>query len=127
MFAVVGVQTGVGEAQPLDRYAVEDVRLYDLFHIGLGDVPIPDCVGIDHDIRPVLALVEASSLIGAYFAFQSMLGEFLLEQFLKTGFGSWIATPSGMACGALIPAYEDMFFEFWHQATHWRTSSSVST
>jgi hypothetical protein len=127
VFTVVGVQTGIGEPQAFDRLAADDVRLDNFIHVRFGDVPIPDRVGIDHDIRSMLALIETTGLIGAHAAFESTLGEFLLEQFLKAGFRGRVATPSGLARRALVSTDEDMFFEFWHQATHCRTSSSVST
>ena len=79
-------------------------------------MPVPDRFRIDHDIRPVLALVEASGLIGAHSSFESAFGEFLLEQLLQPGFGGGIATSSGMACRALVSADKDVFFELWHES-----------
>src|SRR5579871_4220149 len=119
------VQTLVGEAQTLDRLAADDVRLDDFVDIGLGDMAVPDGVGIDHDVGPVLTLIEAAGLVGAHATFESTLGQLLLEEFLQPGFGERIAASARMACRALVPADEDMLFELRHQATVAAFSSSA--
>jgi hypothetical protein len=127
MFAGCRVQARVGEAKPLDRFAAQDVRVYDLVYIGLCDVSVPNCFGINHDVRPVLALVEATGLIGAYSALQPAFGKLLLEEFLQPSFRSWIAASSRVARRTLVSADKDMLFEFGHQDMHSRTLSSVLT
>ncbi len=65
MFTGGGIEAGVGDLQPLHRFAVEDVRLDDLVDIGQGDMSVPNGFWIDDDGRPVLALIEASGFVGA--------------------------------------------------------------
>jgi len=60
VFAGWGVEAGVCEAEAFDRPASEDVRLDNLVDIGFGDVTVPDGVRVDHNVRAVLALVEAA-------------------------------------------------------------------
>ena len=115
VFAGWRVQARVGEAKAFYRSAAEDVRFDDLVDVGLGDVSVPDGVGVDDEVGAVFALVEASGLIGADFAFQAALGQFLFEEFLQFGFGGGIAASSGMSRRALVSADEDVFFEFGHQ------------
>jgi hypothetical protein len=114
VFAGWGIQAGIGQAESFDWLTCDDVGVDDLVDVGFGNVSVPDGVGVDDDVRAVLALIEASGLVGADAAFQSTLGEFLLEKFLEPGFGGGIATSAGMACGALVSADEDVFFEFRH-------------
>lgn len=69
-FAVLArrrVQARVSQAESLDRRAAEDMRVDNLADVGLGDVSVPDGVGLDHDIWAVLALIEAARLVRAYF------------------------------------------------------------
>jgi len=115
MFAGCGVQAGVRQAEALDRLAAEDVGLDNLVDVGLGDVAVPDCVRVDDDVRAVLALIEAARMIGADFAFEAALGEFLLEEFLQIGFRGGIAASTRMARRALVAADENMFFELGHE------------
>src|SRR6516162_9316956 len=65
MLAAGGIQALFGQAQPLDRSPAYDVRLNDLCDVRFADPAIPDGVGIDHHVRPVLTLVEASGLVRA--------------------------------------------------------------
>src|SRR4051794_20624758 len=81
MLASFRVQAGVCQAKPLHRMSADNMRVDDLVDIAAGDVPIPVCLGIYDDIRAVLALVEASSLVGAHLTFESALRELLLEKF----------------------------------------------
>jgi len=50
------------------------VRFNDLINVRSGDMPIPDSVGIDHNVRAMLTLVETTRLIGAYTALHPELG-----------------------------------------------------
>src|SRR5579863_6884446 len=116
VFAGFGVEAGVGDAETFDRAAAQDVRFDDLVYVGFGDVAVPDGVGVNDDVGPVLALIEASRLVGADPALQTALGQLLLEEFLQAGFGGGIAAAARMACGALVSADEDVLFEFGHGA-----------
>lgn len=116
VFAGRSVQAGVGQAKAFYRPAAKDVRLDDFLDVGFGDVSVPDGVGVDDDVGAVLALVEASRLIGADFAFQAALGQSLFEELLQFGFGGGIAASTGMTRGTLVSADEDVFIEFGHRA-----------
>jgi hypothetical protein len=108
------VEAFVGESKAFDWLSADDVRVDDFVDVGFRHVAIPDGPGVDDDGRAVLALVEASGLISACAAFQSALGEFLLEEFLQTGFGERIAASAGIARRTLISADKDVMFEFRH-------------
>jgi len=79
MFACWRVDTIVGQHQALDWLAACYVRLDDFVDIGLGDVPIPDRLGINHDIRAMFALIETAGLVGSHFAFEAALRKLLFE------------------------------------------------
>ena len=74
MFAGGCVEAGIGQTEPFYRFAPDDVGLNNLFHVGLGDVSVPDGVRVDHDVGTVFALIEAARLIRAHFALQAALG-----------------------------------------------------
>jgi hypothetical protein len=82
MFAELGIEARFGQPKPLDRSAFDNVRLHDLLHISFGDVAIPDRVGVNHDVRPMLALIKATGLVRPHTSFQPAFGKLLLEEFL---------------------------------------------
>ena len=87
VFAVRRVEAGVCQAEALDRVAAEDVGLNNLVDVCVGDVPIPDCVRVDHNVGAMFALIQTPGLVGAHFSFQSAFGKLLLKEFLQFGFG----------------------------------------
>jgi hypothetical protein len=115
MLAACGIQAFFGQAQALDRPSAYDVRLNDLFDVGFTNPAIPDGIGIDHHVRPVLALVEAAGLIGTDASLQAMGSQFLLEEFLQASFRQRITASPRMPCRSLVSANKDMFFEFRHR------------
>jgi hypothetical protein len=82
VFARGSVEAGIGKSEALDQLAAEDVRFNDLLDICFRNVSVPDCVWVDHDVRTMLALIEAARLIGANFSFQAAFCQLLLESFL---------------------------------------------
>jgi hypothetical protein len=73
------IYAGIPQSKALNRLATDNVAVNDFVHVCRCDAAIPDRVRIDHDIRPVLALIEAARLIGSYSSLQSALGQLLLE------------------------------------------------
>jgi hypothetical protein len=114
MLTACGVQAFILQPQSFYRLSADDVLLNDFIDVGQSDASVPDCLGIDDDIRPVFALVEASCLIGADSALQSALGKFDLEQLLKFGLGGGIATSAGMSGRTLVAADKNVALEFRH-------------
>jgi hypothetical protein len=114
MLAAGRIQTLFRQTQALDRPSAYDVRLNDLFDVRFGNAAVPDGIGIDHHIRAVLALVEASGLIRADASVQAMGRQLLLEEFLQASFRQRIAATPRMTWRSLVSANEDMFFEFRH-------------
>jgi len=117
MFAGFCVQAGIRQAKALDRLAADNVRLHNLLDIGFGDVPVPDGVGVDDEVGAMLTLIETAGLIGTHFSLESALGEFLFEELLQFGLCQRIAASPRMTRRTLVSADEDVFVEFWHQAT----------
>ena len=115
MFAGGSIQAGVGQHQAPHGLSTDDVRFDDVVNVGFGDVSVPHGIGIDHDIRAVLALIETARLIGPHFAFEAAFCQFLFEQFLQHRLAAGIATSPRISGRALIAAYEDMFFELRHK------------
>jgi len=117
VFARRGVETVVGEHQALDRLAADDVRFDDFIDIGFGNVPVPHSVGIDDQVRAVLALIETARLVCPYFALQAAFREFLFEQFLQLCLADGIAASPRIFRRALVAADENVSFELGHRVT----------
>ena len=119
----VRVQTRIWNDQPLHQLSTQDVRVDDLVNIGQGHMPVPDSIRINHDVGTVLALVEASSLVGTNFSFQSVRRQFLLEGQLQLRMARGVATASRMPRRALISADKDVPLKLRHSpnlpATTW--------
>jgi hypothetical protein len=81
------IEAGLRQPQPLDGLSADDVRFDDFINIGFGDVAVPDRVGINHNIRSVLALIQTARLIGSHTPLQSAFGQLLFEKFLQFGLG----------------------------------------
>ena len=108
------VEAFIGKAQALDWLPVDDVGFDDFVDVGLGNVSVPDSFRIDHEIRAVFALIEASGLIGANASLESSGSEFLLEQFLQARIGLRIAAAAGMVRRALVATDEDVVLKLGH-------------
>ncbi len=104
-----------GQHQALHGFSVHNVGLDNFFHIIELHMPIPDRIGIDHNRRPVFALIETSGHVGANTLFESPQCEFLLEEKLQLGLARRIATSARMSCLALITANENMLLELGHE------------
>ena len=59
----LGVDARVGQAQALHRPAIHKVFLHNFRGIFGLHMPVPDRLGIDHNRRPMLALVEAAGFV----------------------------------------------------------------
>ena len=79
MFTHRCIEAAVGQHQALDWLATDYVGFDDFLDIGLGDVSIPNGLGIDDNSRAVLALIETAGLVGSYSAFETAFRKFLFE------------------------------------------------
>jgi hypothetical protein len=111
---MLGVEAGPGEAQPLHGAAMDEMlgnNFIDVFEL---DEAVPDGLGINHNRRAVLALIEAAGLIGADEMLEAGIFDRVLEcrlQFLaavrKT---AW----AGRGFVALIGTDKDVMLKFRH-------------
>ena len=109
-----GVDATLGQAQAIDGTVTRNVGLNDLGDVGKLYVSVPDALGIDHDGRTVLALIEASGFISADGGLQPAKGELSLKRPLEIGGAGGIAAAARVAARALVAAYEDVFCELCH-------------
>jgi hypothetical protein len=116
------IEAGIGEPQAFHGTAMDKVFAHNLIDIFKPHKAIPDGLGIDHDGRPMLALVEAAGFVGA----NQMLESSLFDSVLEGGFdlfaalGKTTRAPCGLV--ALVGADEKMVLELWH----WGVPFSVS-
>lgn len=104
----------IGHEQPVNDFALYNVTLHDLRHIGLRSDPVPHAFRIDHHARAILAMIQAARLVRPDRAFEAQPLDFLLEERLKT-FGPLIRTAAtGVFLGPLVHADKDMMLEGGH-------------
>src|SRR5690348_7551410 len=96
MFTGIRIQALIADQQAHYRFAADDVRLHNFVDIGRLHVSIPHRLRINHQVRPMLALVQASGLIGAHPPFKPEFSKLLLEQPLQFGLAGRIATSPRM-------------------------------
>lgn len=114
MWAFLGIQAGIRDNQTLYRLVTDDVRLDDLIDIGCGDAAIPHRIGIDDDVRAMLALIQAAGFIGADCTVDASLCQLDLEYPLQIGIASRIAASAHISGGPVVGADEDVLAKFWH-------------
>jgi hypothetical protein len=73
------IYAGISQSEALNWLATDNVAVNDFVHICRCDATIPDRVRVDHNIRPVFALIEAARLIRPYSSLQSALDQLPLE------------------------------------------------
>jgi len=83
MFTSRRIQAFFRKHQARDGFSTNNVGLDDFVDVSLGDVSVPDSVGIDHEIRSVLTLVETARLIGAHFTLEAAFSQLLFEDLLQ--------------------------------------------
>jgi hypothetical protein len=111
---VLGVEAGVGESQALDGTAVEEMLgdyLFDVFQV---DEAVPDGLGIDHDDGAVLALIEATGLVGSNVVPEAGFLDGVLEGGFEFFAARVEAAGTGGAFVAFVGADEDVMVEFRH-------------
>jgi hypothetical protein len=109
-----GVDTFVGQSQPRDGHAADDVAVDDLVDISFANEAVPHHIGVDDDGRTVLALVETARPVRADVSIQSTLGERLLERFLQAIIRIRVARSPRMIRGTLVAADEDVSLKRRH-------------
>jgi hypothetical protein len=65
----------------------------------------------------VLALIEASGLIGSHFSLETQFGKLLFESLLQFCLAAWIATSPRMSRWSHVPANKNVALEFRHTST----------
>ena len=106
--------------QAVYNFAADDMVDQDLSNVGLRPRPIPDAFGVDDDTRAVLAMIEASRLVGANDAFKPEPVYFLFHKLLKAHRTVIRARPPWVALGTLVDAHEDVTAEVGH--IRWKSS-----
>ena len=77
---MVAIDAGFRQSQPFYWAALDEVLPNDLLNVAGVNVAVPDGFGIDNDHRAMLALVQATGLIGADPVLESGLFYGVLER-----------------------------------------------
>ena len=115
MLARRRVEAGVSKLQTRYRLAAHDMGLDDFLDIGGGHVAVPDGVGVNHDGRPVFALVETSRFVRADCDVSTGFGETGLEGALQVAGTAGVTATPGMVLGTLVAADKNVLGELGHQ------------
>jgi hypothetical protein len=126
MFTSGRIQAFIREHQARDGFSANNVGLDDFVDVSLGDVSVPDGVGIDHEIRAVLTLVETARLVGSHSTLEAAFGQLLFEQFLQFRLAVWVAASPRVTWRALVAAYKNVLFELGHKIPAILGSESTS-
>ena len=114
MRAARRIQARIRNQQTLNRPPAEYVGFDDLVNIGGPDSAIPDRIGVDHDRRAMLALVQAARFVGAHTVLETEKGQLLLELELKLRLGGRVAAAARVSFGTLVAADKYVSLELWH-------------
>src|SRR5271157_2682459 len=121
------VQAAFGNQEIIEDFSSQDCFGDDPGNVLGGDPAIPDSLGIDHDGRSVLALVEAAGMIGPGQGAESGLPEFDLESFLERLAARRVAATALVARVADVTADEYVVREGRHVSSHEMRLKSVAT
>lgn len=114
MLAARRVDAPVSQSQTLHRFASHDVRVDDFIHILQLYSAVPHRIRVDHQVRPMLTLIETARLVGADSPFQAAFCELLLEQLLQFNLSLGITASARMSSRPLVPADEDVLLKSGH-------------
>jgi hypothetical protein len=102
------VKALIRDQQFAHNFAAHDCIRHDPRHVGDRDAPVPGSLRVNYDRRPVLALVEATGVVGANQRTTARFLEFSLEGITQRLFAVGVATTPLVAGFANIPAHKDM-------------------
>ena len=98
----------IGHDETGHNFALDNVALHDFRHVGFGFDLIPHAFRIDHDARPLSAMIETPGFIGSHNVFQVQPLRFLFEVGVER-LGSKLRAASTRIVGApLVGTDENM-------------------
>lgn len=121
------VQAAFGNQEIIEDFSSQDRFGDDPGYVFGGDPAIPDSLGIDHDGRSVLALVEAARMIGPGQGPESGLPELELEGILERLEARRVAATPLVARVADVTADENVVREGRHVSSHEMWLKSAAT
>jgi len=111
MGASFGIQTLVGNAQPLNRNAGDEVLGNNDCGIAGLHIAVPDCLRIDHHNRPMLTLIQTTGFVDAHFAGQAGRFGQLLQLEVQIALAIDRARDAGSSRWTGVVANKNMVFE----------------
>jgi hypothetical protein len=112
MWTALRVQALVGNAQPFDRPAANQVLCDDLGRVFGPHAAIPDGLRVDHHRGPMLALVQAAGFVNAYSSSETSFFCQLLQTSVQVAFSIGRAGRSGCIGGAGIMTDKNVVLEY---------------
>ena len=111
----VAAQVGLlGQRQPGDDLAADQVLVDDLDDVRLGDVAVPHLLRVDDDRDAVRALIEAARVVGADHLRQPARRELDLEPVADRLAAPALAAALGVVGGPLVDAHEHVALKARH-------------
>jgi len=113
MGAGLGVEAFIGQAEPLDGAAGDEVLVDDFGGVFRTDMAVPDGLRINDDSSPVLALIEAAGLVDADAGTETGGLYELLDGGVKFALAVGIAGGARGVGGTGIGADKNVAFKRW--------------
>jgi len=108
------VEAGVGDAEPLNGVAGDEVFRDDIFGVFRLNAAVPDGIGVDDDCGAVLALVEAARFVDADAAGETGFARELRKSRVERALAIVGARRTRRIRRTDVMADEDVAFEWRH-------------
>jgi hypothetical protein len=122
MRAMLDIEASFGEPETFHWTSMDKMFADNLLHIVDLNEAIPDRLGIDHNHRPMLALIKAAGLIRPDLGLQPGSLNGIFEGGFELLASSWKAAWPGRVLVPLVGADKDMALK----CRHWRLPFSAS-
>jgi len=106
----------IGQHQALDGFAVHEVLLDELRHVGDRDVAVPDLFGIHDNSDAFLTLIEATSVVRADEFPEAARIQLLLQLVADFAATAGLARAFRMTFGTFVDADKDVTLKTRHLA-----------
>ena len=98
----------IGHDETGHNLGFDDVALHDFRHVGFGFDLIPHAFRIDHDARPLSAMIETPCFISSHDVFQVQPLRFLFEAGVERLGSKFGAAPTRIVGAPLVGTDENM-------------------
>ena len=114
MRTVFSIEACIRQPKALHRPVMQKVFCHNFIHVFYLDEAVPNRLGIDHNHRPMLALIETTGLICPDAVLQTCIFNCIFECRFDLFASLWKTTGTRCRLVALVSADKDMMLKFRH-------------